>query len=122
MNENKRSPVERLTDALADMSILAIEMEQERDEARDRENEWYQNYLRKSEQLKETERLLAIEMEEHRKTKQAFREAVEFYENRAKAPTHAENTAQTDETTASGQSIDRDGKEPTGRKNKPVRL
>ena len=130
MNEKPKSPVERLTDALADMSILAIEMEQERDEARERENEWYQAYLRKDEQLKETQAKLAAEIEEHRKTLQDFHNMAEYYErriketyeSRIKATTADGNHAQTRETTESGQSINQDEKQPTGPKNKPVRL
>lgn len=122
MNEKPKSPVERLTDALADMSILAIEMEQERDEARERENEWYQAYLRKDEQLKEVQAKLAAEIEEHRKTLQDLHNMAEYYESRIKATTTDGNHAQTRETTEDGQSINQGEKQPTGRKNKPVRL
>ena len=72
--ENRPSPIQSLTDLLAEMTTRAVEAERQRDEAQKRSDEWYAYYQRKDGELKETEAKLAAEIEEHQKTRQQLRE------------------------------------------------
>ena len=45
--ENRPSPIQSLTDLLAEMTTRAVEAERQRDEAQKRSDEWYAYYQRK---------------------------------------------------------------------------
>lgn len=77
MDENRNHPVRKLTDLLADLIIQQVETERQLKEANKNLDDWYQNWQRKDSQLKETEAKLATEIEEHQRTREALREALE---------------------------------------------
>lgn len=77
MDENRNHPVRKLTDLLADLIIQQVETERQLKEANKNSDDWYQNWQRKDSQLKETEAKLATEIEEHQRTREALREALE---------------------------------------------
>lgn len=82
MDENKNHPVRKLTDLLADLIIQQVETERQLKEANKSSDDWYQNWQRKDAQLKETEAKLATEIEEHQRTREALREALETAEKK----------------------------------------
>lgn len=75
MNENTKTPIELLTDMLAAMTARAIEAEHQRDQAKERADEWYKHYLRKDADHKETQGLLDAEIKAHQKTTADLEEA-----------------------------------------------
>jgi hypothetical protein len=81
MNEKKMAVVDVLTEALAETSKRALEAERQRDEAKLKEMEWYQNYRSKDKEMQDVKGKLAAEIENHEMTHQALREAL----NRIKA-------------------------------------
>lgn len=82
MDENKNHPVRKLTALLADLIIQQVETERQLKEANKSSDDWYQNWQRKDAQLKETEAKLAAEIEEHQRTREALREALETAEKK----------------------------------------
>lgn len=82
MNENRNHPVRKLTDLLADLIIQQVETERQLKEETKNKDEWYQNWQRKDSQLKEAEAKLAAEIEEHQRTREALREALETAEKK----------------------------------------
>lgn len=80
MDENRNHPVRKLTDLLADLIIQQVETERQLKEANKSSDDWYQNWQRKDAQLKETEAKLAAEIEEHQRTREALRDALETAE------------------------------------------
>lgn len=82
MDENRNHPVRKLTDLLADLIIQQVETERQLKEANKSSDDWYQNWQRKDAQLKETEAKLAAEIEEHQRTREALREALETAEKK----------------------------------------
>lgn len=82
MDENRNHPVRKLTDLLADLIIQQVETERQLKEANKNSDDWYQNWQRKDSQLKETEAKLAAEIEEHQRTREALREALETEEKK----------------------------------------
>lgn len=82
MGENRNHPVRKLTDLLADLIIQQVETERQLKEANKNSDDWYQNWQRKDSQLKETEAKLAAEIEEHQRTREALREALETEEKK----------------------------------------
>ena len=72
--ETKKNPIQLVTELLAEMT--AREAEQQRDEAQKNSDEWYAYYQKKDAELKETAAKLAAEIEEHQKTRQQLREAL----------------------------------------------
>lgn len=80
MDENRNHPVRKLTDLLADLIIQQVETERQLKEANKNSDDWYQNWQRKDAQLKETEAKLAAEIEEHQRTREALRDALETAE------------------------------------------
>lgn len=82
MDENRNHPVRKLTDLLADLIIQQVETERQLKEANKSSDDWYQNWQRKDAQLKETEEKLAAEIEEHQRTREALREALETTEKK----------------------------------------
>lgn len=81
MNENTKSPVQLMADLLGEMTQRALDAERERDEARQSSDEWYQNWQHKDAELKEAQAKLSAEIEEHQRTRDRLREALE---NKAK--------------------------------------
>lgn len=76
MDKNTRNPIELLTDMLATMTERAMKAEQERDEARKRQLDWYKNWEQKDKEHKETQAALAAEIKAHEKTKADLEEAL----------------------------------------------
>lgn len=74
--ETKKNPIQLVTELLAEMTARAVEAERQRDEAQKNSDEWYAYYQKKTEELKEMEAKLAAETEEHQKTRQQLREAL----------------------------------------------
>lgn len=74
--ETKKNPIQLVTELLAEMAARVVEAEQQRDEAQKSSDEWYAYYQKKTEELKELEAKLAAETEEHQKTRQQLREAL----------------------------------------------
>lgn len=74
--ETKKNPIQLVTELLAEMTARVVEAEQQRDEAQKSSDEWYAYYQKKTEELKELEAKLAAETEEHQKTRQQLREAL----------------------------------------------
>lgn len=81
MNENTKSPVQLMADLLGEMTQRALDAERERDEARQSSDEWYQHWQHKDAELKEAQTKLSAEIEEHQRTRDRLREALE---NKAK--------------------------------------
>lgn len=67
MNESSITPTERIASLLAEMADRAMEAERQRDAAKEDATQWYQSYLRKSEQLEEAREELAAQREENEK-------------------------------------------------------
>lgn len=74
--ETKKNPIWLVTEPLAEMTARVVEAERQRDEAQKSSDEWYAYYQKKTEELKELEAKLAAETEEHQKTRQQLREAL----------------------------------------------
>lgn len=74
--ETKKNPIQLVTELLAEMTARVVEAERQRDEAQKSSDEWYAYYQKKTEELKELEAKLAAETEEHQKTRQQLREAL----------------------------------------------
>lgn len=74
--ETKKNPIQLVTELLAKMTARVVEAERQRDEAQKSSDEWYAYYQKKTEELKELEAKLAAETEEHQKTRQQLREAL----------------------------------------------
>lgn len=77
MNENTKSPVQLMADLLGEMTQRALDAVMERDEARQSSDEWYQNWQRKDAELKEAQAKLSAEIEEHQRTRDKLREALD---------------------------------------------
>lgn len=76
MNEKKMAVVDVLTQALAETAKRAIEAERQRDEAKLKEMEWYQNYRSKDKELQDAKGRLSAEIENHTETQKALKEAL----------------------------------------------
>ena len=74
--ETKKNPIWLVTELLAEMTARVVEAERQRDEAQKSSDEWYAYYQKKTAELKETAAKLAAEIEEHQKTRQQLREAL----------------------------------------------
>lgn len=74
--ETKKNPIQLATELLAEMTARAVKAERQRDEAQKSSDEWFAYYQKKTEELKELEAKLAVEIEEHQKTRQQLREAL----------------------------------------------
>ena len=74
--ETKKNPIWLVTELLAEMTARVVEAERQRDEAQKSSDEWYAYYQKKDAELKETAAKLAAETEEHQKTRQQLREAL----------------------------------------------
>ena len=74
--ETKKNPIQLVTELLAEMTARVVEAERQRDGGQKSSDEWYAYYQKKTEELKELEAKLAAETEEHQKTRQQLREAL----------------------------------------------
>ena len=75
--KQEKSPIRLVMELLADMTVRALEAERQRDEARKSSDERYGNWQRKDAALKEAEAKLASEIEEHQRTRETLREALD---------------------------------------------
>ncbi len=80
MNEKKMAVVDVLTQAMAETAKRAIEAERQRDEAKLKELEWYQNYRSKDKELQDAKGRLAAEIENHTETQKALKKALDRIE------------------------------------------
>ena len=76
MEKTNKNPINLLTDALANMTLVAMEAERERDNAEKRGDDWYKHYQSKDEQYKEMQTMLAKEIQAHKSTKAQLEEAI----------------------------------------------
>lgn len=80
MKEIQRTPIERLTDALAEMTERATVAENEKEAAEARALDWYKKWEQKDKDYKELQGILNAEIQEHQKTKGVLEEAVRAVE------------------------------------------
>lgn len=80
MNEERMNPIELLTTALANMTLTAMEAQRERDIEKERGDDWYTNYIRKENESKELQAMLAAEIKGHEKTRVELEQAIETVE------------------------------------------
>lgn len=80
MKEIQRTPIERLTDALAEMTERATVVENERDKERESSSRWYQKWSQVDKDYKELQGILNAEIQAHQKTKGELEEAVRAVE------------------------------------------
>lgn len=80
MKEIQRTPIERLTDALAEMTERATVAENERDKERESSSRWYQKWSQVDKDYKELQGILNAEVQAHQKTKGELEEAVRAVE------------------------------------------
>lgn len=80
MKEIQRTPIERLTDALAEMTERATVAENERDKERESSSRWYQKWSQVDKDYKELQGILNAEIQAHKKTKGELEEAVRAVE------------------------------------------
>ena len=75
--ENKpKTPLQIMADALTEMTQRAMEAERQRDAAKEDAQNWYQNYLRKDNELNNVKEVLDAEIAEHQKTRAALTHAL----------------------------------------------
>lgn len=74
--ENKPRPIQLIIALLSEMTERATAAERERDEQKERADEWYTHYCTKSAMCQDLQRKLDKEIEEHRKTRQELRKAL----------------------------------------------
>ena len=87
MNESGIKTIKLLTDMVADMTMVAIDLEQKRDSAEKSSREWYELYKRKDAELAEAKERIHVLEEQARKdikrlesTEDDLRKAVEYIE------------------------------------------
>lgn len=71
--ENKPRPIQLVIALLSEMTERATQAERERDEQKERADEWYRHYCTKNAMCKDLQDKLALEREDHRLTKQALK-------------------------------------------------
>lgn len=77
MDTSTKTPIELMGDMLATMAERAVQAETERDAAKKDTETWYKAYTALDAKLKELENTLKSEIEEHQRTKQALRDALD---------------------------------------------
>ena len=77
MEQEKATPIELMGAMLSEMAERAVEAERERDTAKKDADTWYKAYMAMDAKLKELEETLRAEIEEHQRTKQALRDALD---------------------------------------------
>lgn len=80
MDKNTRTPIEQLTDALAEMAERAMVAEKARDGEKESSDRWYQRWNETDKANKELQCILNAEIQEHQKTKGELEEAVRAVE------------------------------------------
>lgn len=73
--DEKKSPIDLLTEALANMTRTAMDAERERDLEKKRGDDWYKSYLDKVAENKELQTMLAAEIQGHENTRMQLEEA-----------------------------------------------
>lgn len=81
MSEKTKTPIEILTDALAEMTARAVEAERQRDHAIEEADSWYKAYLSSNKKCVETEAALATQREDNEVLRYRISELVERIEN-----------------------------------------
>lgn len=76
MENQTKSPIQIMADALAEMTERAHEAERQRDAAKEDAQNWYENYLRKAAALNEAEEKLTTEIAAHKETMQQLMHAL----------------------------------------------
>lgn len=82
--KNNRTPLHLLTETLAEMTDRAVQAERMLEAAQKDAETWYKCYTGMAEKVKEAEAKLTAEIEEHAKTKDALREALDLAAERSK--------------------------------------
>lgn len=85
LDKYESTPIQLLAEALAEMTERAVQAERERDAAKKDAETWYQSYCKQDERIKELEMQMCAEIDEHQKTKDALREALDLAAERSKA-------------------------------------
>lgn len=80
MKEIRRTPIEELTDTLAEMTERAMVAENAKEAAEARALDWYKKWEQKDKDYKELQGILNAEIQEHQKTKGVLEEAVRAVE------------------------------------------
>lgn len=78
--KKQRTPIEQLTDALAEMTERAMVAENEKEAADARSLEWYRKWEQKDKEYRELQGILNAEIQAHQKTKGELEEAVRAVE------------------------------------------
>lgn len=73
--EHKPRPIQLVIALLSEMTERATAAERERDEQKERADEWYRHYCTKNAMCQDLQKKLTAEIEEHRRTKEALKEA-----------------------------------------------
>lgn len=81
MNENTKTPIEILTDALAEMTARAAEAERQRDLAREDADSWCKSYWNKNKKCVELEAELATQRADNEVYRYRITELIEKIEN-----------------------------------------
>lgn len=80
MKEIRRTPIEELTDTLAEMTERAMFAEKAKEAAEARALDWYQKWSKADKDYKEMQGILNTEIQEHQKTKGELEQAVRAVE------------------------------------------
>jgi hypothetical protein len=81
MNEQEKTPIERLADLLAEMTYRAMEAERQRDAARDDSDQWYRNYKNVEGKYYQAKDALSAKIEENKKLQKTIGDYIEKIEN-----------------------------------------
>lgn len=76
MENQTKSPIHLMAEALAEMTERACEAERQRDATKEDASNWYELFQCKAAQCKETEAKLETEILEHQKTRAALTHAL----------------------------------------------
>ena len=82
MDNQKKSPIEVLTDTLGEMTARAMEAERQLAAAKEDAANWYDLYQRKDAQQKETEAKLKAETEELQRVRRQFKAVIERHKEK----------------------------------------
>lgn len=82
MDNQKKTPIEVLTDTLGEMTERAMEAERQRDAAKEDAANWFQISQRKDVQIKELEAKLKAETEELQRTRRQFKAVIDRHKEK----------------------------------------
>lgn len=85
MDNQTKTPIDLLTEALAEMTKRAMEAERQRDAAKEDATNWFQISQHKDAQLKETEAKLAAETEELQRVRRQFKEVIDRHKKKGES-------------------------------------